>query len=270
MVEKKNEQIYTIKLNRKQLILLYLMTGRVFRNICGQLDLGVGEVIEKAIDRHFKNHNEAQDVWCKVKAQLDWIRTKCWRVEINAFYGIKYNDDADILWDIHQVLRHQLWLEDPHRKSYTVDSSVFKVAREPLIEVELRPEISDPSADKIYTLMLNRRQLELLSQGCNSDSLNIIGQLKGGVGRDIDEAIFRHYERDERCDVREQVYDTLKSIWLLCWKLEDGQYNGIRYDDDADILFDMHQVLRHQLWLENPNRTEITIDADVHQWGDDL
>ena len=40
--------------------------------------------------------------------------------------------------------------------------------------------------------------------------------------------------------------------------------NGVGYDDTADILFDLHQVLRHQLWLDRPEdkKSHITVDAD--------
>ena len=269
MAETKNEQTYTIKLNRRQLILLCRMSERAFRNICGQLDLGLGEIIDKAIKRNIKNNDEAHKIMDKVKEQLDWIRTKCWRVEMNQFYGIRYNYDADLLWDIHQVLRHQLWLEDARRESYTVASSVFKVGKEPLIIVKANTEIPDPQGERIYALTLNRRQLKLLSQECDSDSRNIIGQLDAGVGFDIDEAIFKHYEGDARWKLRDQVKLMLKGIYQSCWNLNAGQYNGIRYDDEADILFDMYQVLRHQLWLEKPNRSMMTVDADVHQWGDE-
>jgi hypothetical protein len=39
---------------------------------------------------------------------------------------------------------------------------------------------------------------------------------------------------------------------------------GIRYDDTADILFDIHQCIRHQLWLDRPadKKSNITVDAD--------
>ena len=126
------------------------------------------------------------------------------------------------------------------------------------------------SDEQIYTIRLNRKQLKLLSQVCDMQSRDICGQLDAGVANHIDAAIFRHYQGDKQFELRKQVREMLKNISVMCWAHKDPrEYYGIRYDDDADILFDMHQVLRHQLWLENPNRTEMTVDSDVHQWGDE-
>lgn len=38
---------------------------------------------------------------------------------------------------------------------------------------------------------------------------------------------------------------------------------GIHYDDTADILFDIHQCIRHQLWEDRPEseKSHITVDA---------
>lgn len=48
------------------------------------------------------------------------------------------------------------------------------------------------------------------------------------------------------------------------WGLERNALHGVHYDDTADILFDLHQILRHQLWLDRPEdkKSHITVDAD--------
>ena len=51
-------------------------------------------------------------------------------------YGIKYDSVSDTLYDMHQVMRHQLWL-DSDRQFIGVDSSeAMQVSDEPLIKIE--------------------------------------------------------------------------------------------------------------------------------------
>jgi hypothetical protein len=55
-----------------------------------------------------------------------------------------------------------------------------------------------------------------------------------------------------------------KEIKQRFWGLESNAMYGVHYDDTADVLFDLHQVLRHQLWLDRPEteKSHITVDAD--------
>lgn len=64
-------------------------------------------------------------------------------------------------------------------------------------------------------------------------------------------------------DMRFEAEDLCKYIKKRFWGLESNALNGIHYDQTADILFDIHQVLRHQLWLDKPdeNKSTITVDA---------
>ena len=75
---------------------------------------------------------EAEDL-CK------YIKKRFWGLESNALYGINYDQTADILWDIHQVLRHQLWLDKPdeEKSTVTVDANeAMRVGDEPLIRIQ--------------------------------------------------------------------------------------------------------------------------------------
>ena len=46
------------------------------------------------------------------------------------------------------------------------------------------------------------------------------------------------------------------------WGQTGGTYNGIHYDETADILWSMHTVLRHELWKNRPGpKSEWTVDA---------
>ena len=54
------------------------------------------------------------------------------------------------------------------------------------------------------------------------------------------------------------------------WGLEPNALNDVFYDKDGDTLWDIHQVIRHQLWQDNPNHQLYTVDAsEAHQFGDE-
>ena len=138
------EPRYVISLTRKQLQLISIACERMSRNLCGQLDMGVYYELEKAIERHHEGE-ERMDLLSEVRQTLDVLRTRCWNLDSRQFYGIHYDKDSDILFDIHQVLRHQLWLEDPNRSNAVVMASVHKFASEPLVTI--RKEDNDGTAD---------------------------------------------------------------------------------------------------------------------------
>ena len=72
----------------------------------------------------------------EAEAVCKHIKKRFWGLESNAMYGIHYDDTADILFSLHQVLRHQLWL-DGDRKFHGVDSDrPMQIGTEPLAEIE--------------------------------------------------------------------------------------------------------------------------------------
>lgn len=138
------EPRYVISLTRKQLQLISIACERMSRNLCGQLDMGVYYELEKAIERHHEGE-ERMDLLSDVRNTLDDLRARCWKLSSRQFYGLHYDKDSDILFDIHQVLRHQLWLEDPNRSNAVVMATVHKFAPEPLITI--RKEDNDGTTD---------------------------------------------------------------------------------------------------------------------------
>lgn len=138
---------YTIELTERQVKLLSYTCDRMARLIQGQ-DWTYQELMEEAWEKRCKEstgkimddtyeggwHNMRSDA----EAICKQIKKRFWGLESNALYGIHYDDTADILWDIHQCLRHQLWLDKPEgEKSHiTVDSDTpMRVGSEPLIKI---------------------------------------------------------------------------------------------------------------------------------------
>ena len=140
------EKEYTIKLTKRQLQLLSYACDRMSRLIEGQ-DWTYQELMEEAWEKRCKEavgghgmdndwdggwHNmrqDAEDICKKIKKRF-------WGCEPNQMYGIKYDSTSDILYDMHQVMRHQLWL-DSDRQFIGVDSSeAMQISDEPLIKIE--------------------------------------------------------------------------------------------------------------------------------------
>ena len=135
--------------------------------------------------------------------------------------------------------------------------------------------------EHIYNLRLTKRQVELLSYACDRFSRLIIGQdwtyqelFEQAWEKRCKEAVGGH-GMDKEWDggwlnMREEAEAFSQNIKKRFWGLDRQTMNGIYYDDTADILFDLHQVLRHQLWLERPDneKSPITVDAsEAMQFG---
>lgn len=138
---------YQITLNEYQLRILSAACDRYSRLICGQgmeyqdlfeaaWEKRCRESTGKAMDEHFDGgwyamREDAESIVSQIKARF-------WGMPYNAHYGIYYDNTADLLFEMHQVIRHQLWLDSPEdkRSNITVDASeAMKLTDEPLIEV---------------------------------------------------------------------------------------------------------------------------------------
>lgn len=72
--------------------------------------------------------------------------------------------------------------------------------------------------------------------------------------------------------MREDAETFCEEIKRRFWNLAPNSEWGVHYDDTADIIWDMHQAIRYQLWKDNhdPNKSTMTVDAfPAHQFGDE-
>lgn len=132
-----------------------------------------------------------------------------------------------------------------------------------------------------YRLELTERQVKILSYACENFSRLICGQdnpfqdlMEAAWEKRCKEAVGGH-GMDEKWEggwsnMRQDAEAICKQIKKRFWGLEWNALNGIYYDDSADILFDLHQVIRHQLWLDRPDneKSNVTVDAsEAVQFG---
>lgn len=140
----KKEHIYELKLTAKQARLLSYACDRLSRIICGQ-DWTYREFMEDAWEKRCKEatgsfmDKEWDGGWRKMREDAEaickQIKKRFWGLESNALNGINYDDAADILFDLHCVIRHQLWLDRPDDEKSTITVDAYhatRVGSEPL------------------------------------------------------------------------------------------------------------------------------------------
>lgn len=138
------EQRYTIEVSKHQMQMLSMMCDRMSRLICGQLDNSVQEFVEEAWERRHKSKDNPHGMgkgWYEMRHEVEILLTQLkklgWGLDRFSDYGIHYDELADLLFEMHQVMRHQLWLDNPNRLEFSVDGDTpMKLTDEPMITVK--------------------------------------------------------------------------------------------------------------------------------------
>lgn len=130
---------YQVEVSHRQLRELSHQCEQHSRFITGQLDYTLQETVESAWEtRYAASHppkdngypdrgigtTEWWDMRHRIEAIINDIRHECWFCTRSSSYGIHYNDESDLYWDMYEVFRHQLWEDRPDDKKlgYTVDA----------------------------------------------------------------------------------------------------------------------------------------------------
>ena len=142
---------YIIELNEKQAILLSWALDTFPRLIEGQSH-AFQDLFEFAWEKRCKEatgkmmDGEFEGGWDKMREDAETfckeIKKRFWDLTPNANYGIHYDDSADILWDIYQCVRYELWKNLPEPKSHiTVDAfPATQFGEEPLCKITSKEE----------------------------------------------------------------------------------------------------------------------------------
>jgi hypothetical protein len=137
---------YTLHLTKRQVQLLSYACDRMSRLICGQ-DWSFKELMEQAWEKRCKKATGAfmDSEWDNgyhsmikdAETISKWLKKRFWGLGSTALYGMGYDDTSDILFDIHSVLRHQLWEDSDNKTPYTVDADkpTTPDGSEPLAEI---------------------------------------------------------------------------------------------------------------------------------------
>jgi len=106
-----------------------------------------------------------------------------------------------------------------------------------------------------YTMTLSKKQLEIMEQALHSYARMQIGQLYTA----LEPITFWN------SDVKDKLNETQQK-WLDELTLhEHNQMHG--HTEESEVAWDIYQVLRHQLWKENPNRNRHSVADSVYKTG---
>ena len=142
---------YIIEMNERQARLLSYVCDTFPRLVCGQ-DRAYQDLFEEAWKKRCKKatgkmmDDEFEGGWQKMREDAETfckeIKRRFWNLPPNASYGVTYDDTADIIWDIHQCLRYELWLNRDEPKPHsTVDAfPACQFGKEPLVKVTSKDE----------------------------------------------------------------------------------------------------------------------------------
>ena len=126
--------------------------------------------------------------------------------------------------------------------------------------------------DRKVTITCTEKQLSMLEMVCDRYARLIEGQLENSLQEVCEEAWCRRNKTEEHphgagseewYEMRHQLEERLKDMKWDYWGLTGGRYNGIGYDDWADTIWDMHQVMRHARYLAMPPKDQETMRRTV-------
>lgn len=162
--------------------------------------------------------------------------------------------------DVSELLKCNILLQDYDWRESKGCRAEYELARIYGLQIHTLAKdgtIEETSDGSQFEMRLNKRQLQVLSSACDHYSRILCGQLDVGLEDAIEKGIEREYTTatfDKKFEIRDNVRDKIDEIKMLVWNMGRGASHGVNYDDDSDLLFDIHQVLRHHLWKMNPNR----------------
>ena len=105
---------------------------------------------------------------------------------------------------------------------------------------------------KKYTLTISKKQLEIMEQALHSYARMQVGQLTTA----LDPVTWND-------EIKSKLNETQQG-WLNQLTLyEHNEMHG--HTEESEIAWDVYQVLRHQLWKENPNRTKHSVTDFINE-----
>ena len=144
---KDSEHIYSLELTKRQAQLLSWTCDTMARIIEGQ-DHTYQEFFEQAWEKRAKEatgnfmDQEFEGGWYEMRHDAERIckeiKKRFWGLDYQTLNGIHYDESGDTIWDIYRVIRHQLWLDNPDRSSWTVDAEnpYSSIGTEPLAKIK--------------------------------------------------------------------------------------------------------------------------------------
>lgn len=132
---------YKVSLNRKQIELLATVLEQHARIMCGHLNTSTVPALDYALDKEYPEFNEYLQRREFVERQLDNIKAIVWPELGNGNYGVKYDKESDMAYEMYKMIRYQFELERMKEKGdkyiHNVHSTLpLHYSGEDLIKIE--------------------------------------------------------------------------------------------------------------------------------------
>jgi len=160
--KQKEEKKYLIEVTEKQLMVLNQTCNSYMRLICGQ-SMDLVDLMENAWEKRCKRAtgNAMDEHWeggwsnarAEAEAYAQNIRSRFWDCAPNTQNGLRYDDTADILYDLHQVFRNRIYKDMPKEEREQAKWTVMadppmQFGSEPLAVVSLLDNNNDKESDE--------------------------------------------------------------------------------------------------------------------------
>ena len=224
-----NNAEYIITINSKHAEHLAYACNQAMRIHIGQLSDPLTVLLN--FELGYSRHHNGEPCPLEVQESLDDLSLLCWGTS----YGYGYDEKSKSYWELYQI---------------------FKNASDSMVACQVE---------------LTANQVEHLRTACEQAARLRCGQLDYSLEMELMSAYERRYKDDEERlkrshEVRAQINNTFDHLHTLCWELPGNADYGLNYNEDSDILWDMYQIFRHQLWKEahpNPSLSDkMTVDGD--------
>ena len=139
-----------IELSLEQLRLVMRACDFTSRFICGQVETSYWP--SEAMHNKALNINDPE--WPKIRDEVDalmfQVKKLVWKMDQHASYGVGFNPNSDAMYDIQQVIRHEIWkMNNPNgSERHSVDAyPAHKYGPHPLEEVVIKDETEEETEE---------------------------------------------------------------------------------------------------------------------------
>lgn len=208
-------QKYTLTATIKQAELLTFACNQALRIHIGQLADPLTFQLNFEVAYH--RHHNGESCPSEVAEKLEELSRLCWKTS----NGYGYDDQSRAYWELYQMFKNA--------QNRTTDSC----------------------------FVLDTSQMKLLRKACEQAARLIAGQLDYSLVDELVQAYEKSYNDNaeklkDTEKIRRLVTQEFNKLHTLCWDLPVNANHGMNYDNNSDILWDMYQVIRYQLWNDTP------------------
>ncbi|MBC8388179.1 MAG: hypothetical protein ISS28_01190 [Candidatus Cloacimonetes bacterium] len=108
----------------------------------------------------------------------------------------------------------------------------------------------------MYKFIVNKKQLEIINRAVHNYMRSETGQFKYAFDNWLRNSNVEKLNKEQQKWIEDLFTDNNGNLNKMFGNTPESQ-----------IAYDIHQVCRHQLWKENPNKNNNTVDSSILKFG---